>query len=131
MSVIINYEEFFWQVKLTKDGLVASPWQGCLKSGAEDSLARTWPRVLKDLVMVCIDDFKFSEAPNVHYRSLSGLGSARFLLQVSLVLQITPQIIENLSANIRSKPQMINLQVPLGEFSRNSATVYNIIHVVP
>ena len=46
--------------------------------------------------MVCVDELKFSKIPKVPHSSLSCPGNLLFLLQVSLVLQTTHQVIENL-----------------------------------
>lgn len=44
----------------------------------KDHLARTQQRTLRDLVMVCADDFEFSEAPNVCHGSLAALAVYHF-----------------------------------------------------
>ena len=67
-----------------------------LKGGTQAHVAGAQQGALKDLVMVCAGDFKFSEAPNMHHRSLSSSGGLPFLLHIPLALETPHQVIENL-----------------------------------
>lgn len=51
---------------------------------------------IEGLVMVFVDDLKFSKIPDVPHSSLRSPGNLSFLPQVSLVFQTTHQVIEKL-----------------------------------
>ena len=59
-------------------------------------LGRTILEDTEELVMVCVAGLKFSKISKKPHSSLSCPGNLLFLLQVSLVLQTTHQVIENL-----------------------------------